>query len=128
VAADALRVNWNEQAVRATESHLSSNDFSCKRLIDQLQFERGNQCTREQATFGAQQTSIADSTSDKGRGLLGLSTIEITARDIAHDDVMAVQQLQRFGKLEKGISTAHVVVERQFVSVYSAAENQIRGI
>lgn len=46
---DALKVNWNAQAVAKAKSYLSTTAFSQSGLVDQLVFEG---FTRAQATFG----------------------------------------------------------------------------
>jgi hypothetical protein len=49
-AAEAIEVDWNEQAAKAGKNYLSFTAFSKKGLIEQLEFDG---YTTEQAKYGA---------------------------------------------------------------------------
>lgn len=55
ITVDWNEVDWNEQAAKAAQNHLSYSSFSHSSLVDQLEFEG---FTPEQAEYGVSTTGL----------------------------------------------------------------------
>jgi len=55
---DHLKVNWNEQAVKAAKSYLEMSHFSRSGLIRQLESDAGEGFTHKQAVYGVTKAGL----------------------------------------------------------------------
>ena len=57
-AVDSLHVNWNEQAANAAKEYLSTQSFSRRGLIEQLESDAGEGFTHSQAVYGVDNAGL----------------------------------------------------------------------
>jgi hypothetical protein len=57
-AVDSLHVNWNEQAAKAAKEYLSTQSFSRRGLIQQLETDAGEGFSHSQAVYGVDKAGL----------------------------------------------------------------------